>query len=52
MPTIVTTQKDFDGKGNDRVFRQWVKPGQVELTIRRKSQAYNMDHTTFTVEND
>lgn len=49
MREITITQKNFDGKGNDRVFREWVKPDAVALRIRRIEQAYNMDHTTVTV---
>jgi hypothetical protein len=52
MPKIVITQKNFDGAGGDRVHSMWVARGQAEITVRRKSQAYNMDHTTIEVMED
>lgn len=50
MRRITITQFDVDGKGGQRVSHLWVKPGQVALTIERKSRAYNLDHTTIVAD--
>lgn len=52
MPKIITTQKNFDGKGNDRVFTRWVKPGQAEITVQRMSRAYKAESTEFSIIED
>jgi len=50
MVKITIIQRNFDGQGNDRKRVRWVKRGQVEITIQRLSQAYNLDHTDFEIE--
>jgi|1185.fasta_scaffold423149_2 hypothetical protein len=52
MAKIVITQKNVDGKGNDRIFTHWPKRGQAEITARRLGRAYNLDHTTIEIIND
>lgn len=50
MRKITVTQKNWNGKGDDRSFTYWVKPDQVPLKIRDIERAYNMDATEVTIE--
>lgn len=49
MNKIQVTQKNWNGKGDNRTFTYWVKTGQVALKLRDISRAYNMDNTEVAV---
>lgn len=49
MRKIIVTQKDWNGRGDDRKLVYWVKPGQVELKLRSIGRAFNMDSTEVQV---
>jgi hypothetical protein len=50
MRKITVIQENFDGRGNDREFTYWVKPGQVDLKVRDLNRAFNMDHTRIITD--
>lgn len=49
MTRITITQIDWNGHGDERILTRWVRPSDVEYTLRRIAAAFNMDHTVVKV---
>lgn len=50
MLTIEITQKNWDGKGNDRTFyKRGVRESELERKLGQIARAYNQEHTEVQV---